>query len=159
MSVSPPLCERFCRGGRNSTTNTYPKFWLFFLRHEICGKMTQNFFQWISSRIFFRIFFNEISSERGGQNGVKFFSMKSAVEIFFDFFSIKSAVENFFDFFSMKSAVEFFFQVFFVQNHWRQKHFTPPMPQPTLVIFLSLLYLLSNVIDKSHITFGGAGET
>ena len=31
----------------------------------------------------------------------------------------------------------------------------PPLPQPTLVIFLSLLYLLSNVKDKSHVTFGG----
>jgi hypothetical protein len=26
-----------------------------------------------------------------------------------------------------------------------------------LVIFLSLLYLLSNVKDKSHVTFGGGG--
>jgi hypothetical protein len=48
--------------------------------------------------------------ERGGGSkwGVNFFSMKSAVEIFFAFFSMKSAVENFF---SMKSAVENFFSM------------------------------------------------
>jgi hypothetical protein len=53
-------------------------------------------------------FFNEIISV----GGVKFFSMKSAVEIFFEFFSMKSAVEIFTDFFSMKSAVEIF-SIFF----------------------------------------------
>ena len=171
-----PLCERFCGGGRKLSDINLLKIWHFFSPPEICGKLSQNFFSMksavkiffneISSGNFFRFFFNEISS------GIFFsiffqwnkqwkffsilFSMKSAVEIFFDFFSMKSAVEIFFDFFFNEITSGIFFQVFFVQNHWRQK-ILPPMPQPTLVIFLSLLYLLSNVKDKSHVTFGGRG--
>ena len=56
------------------------------------------FFNEISSRIFFRIFFNEISSA-------------NVFLIFFNEFS---------------SGI--FFQVFFVQNHRRQKIFTPDAP-------------------------------
>ena len=78
--------------------------------------------------------------EGGSKWGVNFFSMKSAVEIFFDFFSMKSAVEIFFDFFSMKSAVENFFDFFslksaveffsssFCSKSLRTKHFTPDAP-------------------------------
>ena len=164
-------------------TPIYTLFDTFFSPPEICGKMSHKifamksavefffeffsmksevkiFFNEIYSGNFFRFFFNEISS---GKFFRFFFNEISSGKIFRFFFNEISSR----NFFSMKSAVQMFFEFFQWIQHWncfssifcskslKPKNLPPPMPQPTLVIFLSLLYLLSNVKEKSHVTFGG----
>ena len=132
---SQPLCERFCGGwGKWLRPSFTQNLTLFFHLLKYVVKCHKLFFQWNQWKFFSIIF-------QWNQQW-KFFS------IFFQW----NQQWKIFRFFFIEFNSGIFFSSIFCSKSLKPKNFTP-MPQPTLVIFLSLLYLLSNVKDKSHVMF------